>query len=376
MKQVEFRLHNIQSHADTQFSLGPGLNFILADDNNVGKSTVFKLLTTICKMPNATNQDLLELLRVGEHQGYASFKYDDEQVVFWMFREGDSDKSRVRAFFELRADEGTTRAISCPASLLKALDIVVSDDGIPINFNDADSVQLIVQDTPKNDEVLSRVLVDLEVERVKENSVKLSRQILQDYKVVSTRLQDVTATLSNITYNTAVDAYYDERDLLLLTCNVLDAFSTDVRFDEGSIGVTEQVLTEIESLQIILSVCSEIEECSLQEIRSDPSDVSLVSDVIAFLVSINGIDFTSLSVDYASRIKEIENLQQILEVIGILRQAASYASEALTSGTRAFSLKRQADELVQKMRSRFPSVDCPMKGKVLYSEEGCVRDSN
>ena len=175
METVRFEFKNIQSHAFTQFTLGPGLNFILADDNNVGKSTIFKTLTLVSKMPNVSNEDLTELLRVGESSGYASFVFRDVRVTFWMFRQSSGS---ISSFFELaHGDEVPVRSLSCPKDLLEALDIVVGDDGQPINFNDADSVQLVVQDTSKNDEVLAKVLIDLRVEEIKEKSRRLFRQV-------------------------------------------------------------------------------------------------------------------------------------------------------------------------------------------------------
>lgn len=51
VETVEIIFHNIQSHEHTEFCLKPGMNFILADDNNVGKSTIFKVLTRIAKAP-------------------------------------------------------------------------------------------------------------------------------------------------------------------------------------------------------------------------------------------------------------------------------------------------------------------------------------
>lgn len=154
MKHIDIELVNIQSHEHTRFHLEPGLNFILAEDNNVGKSTIFKVIMFAMQLPKVDDVDANELIRGGCSSAKAMFTVEGVIYTMWLFRDGNQ---RARAFFEIKDPNGeTTRSMNAPLDLKQAFDIVLSNDGKVVNFNDADSIQLVVQDTPKNDEVLSK----------------------------------------------------------------------------------------------------------------------------------------------------------------------------------------------------------------------------
>lgn len=369
MKSVKIAFSNIQSHEHTQFSLEPGLNFILADDNNVGKSTIFKTLTTMIRAPQVSNEDLSELLRSGAREGYASFSYDDLTVVFWLTRDGD----RVRCFFEVRHSDGTNnRSASCPAGLLQALDIVIGEDGQPINFNDADSVQLIVQDTSRNDAVFLKILVDERIENIRLNAYQLDKQLLTDYNIAENRVQDARRVLSTMSFNTAVDEFNDELDLLLAATRVTDCLQSSCVFPESATAPIN--MESLQQLSVIAEVLSALDGLQLETLAGAielTNELPRLESAVNVLQAVAGIDTDALS----SRVPaeaELVPLTQALRVLEILDKSATSARIARGKSAELDKCEYEVRSIQQQLREQCPVVCCPVKGEVFYTNDQCV----
>ena len=357
----------------TSFSLQPGLNFILADDNNVGKSTIFKILTFAARMPNVSNEDALEILRVQEDRGYASFKFDDDHVILWLFRES---ANKVRFFFEQKDILGnSTRSLACPQKLLDALDIVRGDDGIPINFNDADSVQLVVQDTAKNDEVLSRVLVDLRVEDVRKNLQQLSKQIVQDYRYIKSKHDDTTHTLSSLHYNDAVDNFKDEEDTLNCAVRIMDTLDAGCNFtcDEAEVIVPE---AEIEALTIASGILDKLEGINIVQLeqgrRIDIKGIPSIERAMQLYDLLDSIDCPVLSKLDSIPPQALSNAALAVKVLNNLVAASISLDKVYTLSKQDEQLSRELTSLKQELDSTYYKIQCPVKGDVYFSDEGCI----
>lgn len=367
LKNVEFEFRNIQSHEATTFSLHPGLNFILADDNNVGKSTIFKALTIIVRMPKVSSDDLKELLRVNETRGYVSLKFDNVQVVFWMIRDGD----RVNAFFENHLESGEViRLSSCPQCVLDALDIVVGRDGLPINFNDADSVQLIVQDTTKNDEVLSKVLIDLDVEHVKLNLETLDRQVVQDYNILRAKYDTNTHILSNMTYRDSADRFFQEKHFLQTLVSVVDAFEEVCggldNLSVKNLEVAETIYQVNDMLQMIHDTTFPCEICTSETIN----ELQLVSTVLYYLdIITNELKRVGFRPIEARKVFDIRCASDALSALS----RASMECERCDYAQRTYYKLQSELEVVKKeLQDRYAIVKCPVLGDVYFGEEKCI----
>ena len=349
----------------------PGLNFILADDNNVGKSTIFKILTLIAKMPSVSGEDLKEILRVGESSGYASFEFDNERVTFWMFRE---DGNKIRAFFEHTViNESAVRSTQCPKSLLEALDIICGDDGQPINFNDADSVQLVVQDTSKNDEVLSKVLVDIRVEEIKQRSQMLAKQVASDYRVYQSRLQDSTHLLEQLTYNEAVDVFKVEEDFMLAATRVLDTLDTNCSSFTPSLDFTiDEDFSQFLHAFKIYNVLTTLTFTKEQEVSVSKGDVELLDKVHYVYQELLKCDCAFLRKVQKVSSKQVNNAYRAIKVLSRLNNA-SYSGNLISSYTSMiYTLEHEKRDLMSVIGDMCTIIDCPVKGKVFYSEDGCL----
>lgn len=373
MKLVEIEFCNIQSHKNTKFSLHPGLNFILADDNNVGKSTIFKVLTFATRMPNVSNEDALEILRVREERGYASFKFGDDQIILWLFRES---VDKVRYFFEQKDILGnSTRTVACPQKLLDALDLVRGDDGFPINLNDADSVQLVVQDTSKNDEVLSKVLIDLKVEDVRKNLQQLSRQIVQDYRYIKSKHEGTTRTLASLHYNDSVDFFKDEEDTLNCAVRVMDALDAGCNFSDDS-GAVSLSADEIEVLDAACSVegkLSVIDTAHLvQSDEVEVNDADSLQCALRTLRQLEVVDTVLLERKFTVLTTSLHNASVAVSVLNKLISASISTDRVLGSNRQVASLVRETEGIKKELDSLYQKIQCPVKGEVYYNEEGCI----
>ena len=373
MKKVEVSLSNSQSHQQTMFSLEPGLNFILADDNNVGKSTIFKLLSFMTRVPNVQNSESLEILRVGEVQGYASFKFDEEHIILWLFRdEGD----RIRVFFESRDGfGGATRSVSCPKKLLEALDIIACENDAPLNFNDADSVQLVVQDTNKNDEVLARVLIDLKVEGIRVNLRQLSKQVVQDYRFYNSKLEDTKHTLSSLHYNDSVDSFKDEEEQLNYAGQVVDALTSTLPslplLEAGVLGITDNSL--MSNALLVLNALTELAQVSsVPELPFTSEELESRQKELSILRSLAGIDTSGLGKAKVIADSIFDNMQEAIATLDQLMRCAKMLEKFHQLLKQIVYLHEQQEKIEAELTQLCQVVQCPMKGKVYYSDEKCI----
>lgn len=364
MLDVKFRLSNIQSHENTAFSLGPGLNFILADDNNVGKSTIFKAIMMMAKMPRVADGELHELLRGGASTGYVSMEFADRRVTFWLNRDGE----RVRAFFEIVEAGVSTRSATCPQLVLDALDIVLGSDGLPINFNDADSVQLIVQDTAKNDEVLSKVLIDVDVDIIKQNALNLDKQVQQDYRLVDARYLDTQNLLSTLSYNDVVDTFFEEQELLYALVRVGDCLMQGCALE----NVTGTLPALDPSVDVACSVADSlyVPDVVAVTVPEGFEQFLCATKVLTVLcaISVETLDDKYLS---DSTVK-LANLARSVSVVDCLRKAEISSSFCASNTADMQSLKVEQQQLLSFMQENFEIVRCPVKGDVYFGDEECV----
>lgn len=379
MEKVSIEFYNIQSHEHTRFSLKPGLNFILADDNNVGKTTIFSVLATVVKLPAITPVELQGLLRSGTMQGYASFIYGTNRTVLWLNKD---ESGRVSAFFEAsQCDElgiyvNPIRSLDAPKHLLSALDLVRGPDGEAMNINSADSVQLIVVDSPQNDKIISTVLVDLDIERIKQNSESLTKQIAQDARIISSQETDSAKILTTVKYNEMVDQFFQMEESLYKVASVVDILDTCVLTEDGATSST--ALNNLDRLDKIFDVLSALDSVHvLAPGISEESKKSLerLDKLYVALSSLSDIDFTSLDKSYVPT-SEIDRLECLYSVLSQLNMILNHLA---SSRTWDFKMRKgQGDAIrTEKQLSKVAKVvKCPVQGRVYYDGQGCVPASD
>lgn len=375
MKEVKIHLRNIQSHENTEFTLKPGLNFILSDDNNVGKSTIFKILLFAAKMPNVKSDDAEELMRGGCSEAYASFSFDTNTVILWFHKENNK---AYRNFFEIRQQgNNTIRAVTCPDILLEALDFVLGTDGQVINFNTADTVQLVAQDTPKNDEVLSKVLIDLRVERIKKNFQELSKRIYQDYRVHTSRAEDTERLLKSLTYLDITDSFHSDEKLLETAARVTDSLVESINMPAFTSHPASEELSELLTVYKMITVCSQIVDAgraTLSEIQIE--DLKTIQAAYKVLRIFDGIDLNLIGWTPEVTSKTISNMKRAVTLLNSLTGLMKFIVTAELAARDIEKLDNQRQQILSQLHACCKVVKCPVKGDVFYNDEKCISTGN
>lgn len=367
--------HCIQSHYETKFKFEPGLNFILADDNNVGKSTIFKTLSVISRMPDVSNNDLIELLRINENQGYARFTFSNTTVTFWMF----NDSGKVRAFFEtIYEDNSNIRSVRCPNELIEALGIVRGSDNYPINFNDADSVQLIVDTSDRSNQIMRMVLVDDRVEMVKQHNSMLFKEVAQDLKIISARSEENKKLLDSLSFNEYVDEFFNEFKELNVYSRTLDNINS-VFEHIISLNQTDKFNFEQYDLNVLENLNQILIGTANVEFLYDNKKPQGIKELNTIFNLISKLELDSLknksSASFENSTKSINNLNKAAKTLSLL-QSVVYSSNIIRSTENTIaSLDKRINKLLEELNKEARIVECPVKGKVFYGEE-CIPIGN
>lgn len=366
MESVKILFQNIQSHENTVFSLEPGLNFILAEDNNVGKSTIFKLLSCIAKAPGVPSKKLDALIRYGCSEAAAAFRFGNEAVVARFTRySGEAPK----LFFEHQHPDGdTTRSVVCPRALLDALGIVVGENGDILNFNDADSVQLISEISTEADTIITHVMLDPKVERVKANMQSLGREINLDLRRIGGEVEVYEKTLKELKFQPAVDEFRDmsaDLEALCYICDTLpntDQFYSEQTVKSEDLDILQQLLTLVNSLSDYL-------DADLQEIRGY-AEATAVVQVLQELAPLQGILKAASARTFSN--EDIDSLRQVCAVASRLEKVLNSVKDLARETDNVCEAAVEKQALVQELTQRAATVECPIKGKVFYSNEECI----
>lgn len=369
MQEVSIIFANLQSHEQTRFSLRPGINFILADDNNVGKSTIFKVLTTIAQSPAVSGSKINRLIRMGTEQGYAAFSFGSERVVAW-FQRGNTAGSAKLFFEHVHPDGETTRHLSCPKALLDALGIVLSANGDVLNFNDADSVQLISRNTAEADAIITQVMQDERVELIKRNLYQLSHDLVTDDKDIVARCEMAEKLIKDMSYVDTVDEFNEALPELEYLCQICDALS-GINLDTPA----NVPMPDVETMRDMVQICTALEPLvQLADITATvlPDDVVLLGQVTGILCAIDWQTMRAPTV-YSS---DIDRLRQEYFVIKTLQSACQSVDNLQRSERNLVAQELELLRLQDELREVSRDVVCPVKGRVYYTDEECIPNNS
>lgn len=364
METVEIIFHNIQSHEHTEFCLKPGMNFILADDNNVGKSTIFKVLTRIAKAPNIASNKILPLIRNGCSEAYAAFKFNGETVIAYFTNyKGEAAK----LFFEHHHPDGDiTRTVFCPQSLLKALGILVGDNGEIINFNDANSVQLISEVSTEADNIITHVMLDANVEKIKENLYSLGKQINSDIKYYTTQIETTESILADLQYVHGVDDFKENLPALEAGCRICDY---------GLVNISDYDVkvpwNELQLMKRMTECLMEMENFCESTDKFPTIDLSECKAGMRILNILDVLDLETLAKP-AVDVDGFERVRTAMRVSSKLRDAVLGAQALCDLEKKLIRTVLQKQEFAAELAQMAEVIECPMKGKVYYTDEKCL----
>ena len=365
MQTLSVLMCNIQSHAETSFVLKPGFNIIVSPGNNVGKSTIFKALRCVVESPNPF-MDLRELLREGCSQGYVAFVYDDWKVVYWLIKK-DTTAGVVAGFFEVTDPDGEiTRDVRCPKSLLDALGIVLASNGKPINFNDAAATQLLVRDNAETDEIISRILVDEKVETLKLGLLTSLQNATRDKKEYERELAYLTRDLQSMQRHDSVDQFNKDYPLLECLCNVVDRKTADLEVGECRLGPISLQADTIANLIQVAGKLEQVPQIGQENVGIDlPENLPVVLRVSHILSEVG-------TIEDVLHITDTSDAEKVTKVTGVLLKVILTLQECRDSVAVLDRAQAEKDALIEELRKTCTVVDCPVKGQVFYSNEGCI----
>lgn len=363
MQEVLIQLENIQSHENTSFTLKPGMNFILSSGNNVGKSTIFKVLSTVAKAPNNPSSKIASLVRYGATRGLAQFSFGADRVLaIFINNHGEAAK----LFFEhTHIDGSVTRSVECPRSLITALGIQTLD-GVVVNFNDADSVQLISTVSSDTDAIINHVMLDERVESIKSNLYELGRNINSDYKIISAKKTTTQDFLKDLSYSEIVEEFIDNKAVIEAACRVAD-------YNLIPIACSKWSQEDCDYLSMLHRLCD------LLQALSGVADAKFQTESETFSRIIAGCTFAAairnLSEDSWTKGVAVERIQELRD---LCKMALSFSAAYKAASSIETSLKKLADieketlNIRSYLDSNLQIVRCPVKGKVYYGETECI----
>lgn len=388
MEVVNIEFVNLQSHEYTRFKLQPGLNFILANDNNVGKSTIFKVLTAIARAPRNSNSKLDSLMRLRTNTAHARFDYGNTVVYARFIRDG---VTAPRLFFETvdTQDNTCVNSLTCPKSLLVALGIVVSGDGDIINFNDADSVQLISHTSVEADKILTHIMLDPDVELIKQNVIRFNSEITGDGKTIGVRLDSAESNLRSLSYNPLVEEFQRERDSLAYLCRIADSYNElAVTADLGKAGpIDSETLSELSVLVSYIACFPEEESRSLvSAVKTSGTDNAgdwnkVANEVLSIYEVLRRA--TSLDLDYlqtdivdTKRYADTDRMRLFKRVLLRFSDIAVAVQRVQVDTEKYQAARNKSAVLIKEIEATSQRVECPILGEVYFTGKECLPAGN
>ena len=365
MKEVKMTLCNIQSHELTSLTFRPGLTLIVSDDNNVGKSTIFKILKILPVASTVNPDQLSDLLRTGAPNGYAMFEFDSMRVVLWLLRQPNG---KVLPLFQTEVCGEITQTSKCPVELLEALDIVYHKPTENVlNIIEADKVQLIVDEGKESDAVISSMLIDFDVENAKQNLKRFHQTLYNDDRSFYAQYERVDEDLRELSYNSMADDYFEELPMLSRLAEILDKGKVD--FSTLQVDFN---LAEMQACMRLVESISNLLKCQWdyrKESTVDFDRVETLARIYEIAEKLERIDIPRAEPIPMEKIRRMSRAANVLDSIG----KAYYILRESNSLDQQESLLRENYQTIrQQIMDNAEIVVCPIKGKVVFSDEECV----
>ena len=361
---------NIQSHENTHFVLKPGLNFILGEGNNIGKSAIFNVLIDIAT-PGKSPNWLSRIIRNGCYKASATFEFETdgqkERVIAWfsLTRPGVAN-----LFFEQYiGEEPPVRLTECPQSLIDALGLAVVPEQGLINFNSADSTQLLSRATNESDSIISHIMTDSRVELLKDNAANLSRDVVTDYKVLNGRIQATNDVLTNMEYNYAVDEFFKAFDSLRAAAKLADAVpKEDLETLLRKPKASEEDLATLLSVYNLASCLEPIDEMPA---AVDTTALKRAETVKRLLELVDPDDLKQLRKKPPDR-TVLTKARKIYFVAKMVSDTLEELKAIREETAKLETIRREMSEISAYLRANTERVVCPVKGEVLFTNENCI----
>lgn len=392
VKLAGLRLVGFQTWEDLTISLHDGLNIINAD-NGVGKSVVLKALQFSLNPLKFSPRDRKDLIRTGcsESEIYYCFS---NKVIF-------NIKFTPKDVFYYRAENSLDFQVvgnAPPSEMIGYFGSVIKGD-IVSNIVSMDSSQLLVNsDYKDNSDLLSLLLNNDDLDRIIELSDKRFRQTKSKLKEINIELNALESQLaSEPTYNIDVKVSNLTIAENLLVCLPLLMDISDDLEDLDDVGNS---VYPIENYPGILSNLMDISNNLGSMDRSDLSDdledlfevskdvfemadtldsLSHYPDPSEALCILNSLDLLN---EISYRFNDLTKLIPINKIDYLMNLIKGFSdnNEILSSVLNQGDLQSEIEDYEAEKDSLIDDggeiVECPILGKVIYTQGDCIPIDN
>lgn len=357
MKEVKLFLTNIQSHKNTCITLKPGLTLLVAKDNNVGKSTIMRVLDLIAQIHHLKSEDIRPMLRYGVEEGIIHCEFENQIVELHIFL----SNTTVKYYFLHQKDGIVTQHDKAPKELIQALNLIAPDDiEQTLNIIEADKYQVIIDEGNVNDSVISFLFTDQMVEHMKENAVIFSTLLSNDEKFYSLSFSKEKEKLSTLAFNPYAEQFHANKQILFLISKFVDALPNYQYLRKATVHTFP--LKRLEQTLHFMELLKSIEVSQLSSKK-----VEYLLKISHLIIILEHLQQTSTITQYQSNhlTRLLYYAQALFDFTALLKQYW-----ALNNETR--ELLSNKSQLLEQLSQSYKTVLCPVKGEVIYHEKGCL----
>lgn len=392
---IKISLSNFQSHHNTSFKLSKGVNIIWSDWNNVGKSTIFRALDVLVRASKYTGQELKELIRWGKSEASIICEYDNNIVELLIFIRNTTASYK----FIHTIDNNSIELTNAPNSLITKLDLLYDEkfDNV-INIIEADKTQLVVQESNLTDGIMSTIFFDDRLEFMKENTSNFNKVLDENLAFYKHNKNALSRSISNQQLDTSVDMYNSDKPLLeklVLICDCVSNYKnlrirniTDIERDTKLLTVLTSLChvhriinatgdcvspKEFRKLQIVYKICT------LNNIMETLVKMRMLKEFKVYAITHMTLTALMTLIRFAKLLKvlrtvesELKTISNMYKYIMILNTLGTSIKNEKHLSKDILSVKLAYKELCEYIEKQSLILECPVKGRVIYSDEKCI----
>ena len=383
---LEARFINCQSMRDLTMHFATDKLNVIAADNSVGKSVLFKMLkVTANPRTLSTIEERKQLIRYGEQ--YAGFicAFDNGSIGATLVY-----PNKVIYKYRDSSAAGFTSYAEPPSEFIRQLGLLVDEKtGYIANLIDTDQDLLFVNNNLGSNHSLIKMIAESPtLTEVQDKLMNLDSQFSQMMVTVNQRVIDLQIQLDQYSYSD-VDRLEDDLNGAEIMLDVLPGMDKCCKCIE-----TIEKAEDVKGLDSLIEACSVLGKVTvaLDQIDYNYSEESQVicnfaPGVIQALSVLQGVYVDSN--DYEVLSESVGVIESIMQLLGKVKHVKTIPSELINFVTMADQVKEVFDVLLrttevvhetdlqicsleEQIQSLGDVLECPVHGKVVYDGKKCV----
>lgn len=353
MQKVKITISNFQCYGPHPecIVLEEGLTILQAQSNNVGKSTVFRAIKLLVEVEKLSGNDIAKLIRSGADSATISYEWDNQLLTLILYKNS-------RGVYSYKFIQDDMEFLTPPQSLIQALDLFVLSSAI--NMLEADKIQLFVEESDINNSILERLFVDSKIENVKGNLKQIQMNAKEDLALQYNTKATASSLLEGLCYNPYQPLYSAESDGLMSLAKINDLL----------IPLRELKHTNILSISLLKLMSFLGKFISIETLEVSSAVLQLVRDISQYPRDIpnTGILECLLAINKFTLNPDILP-KSVFDI-------SWYFAQLTQEHQLLRTLNEELKQLCNQARRDYPSINCPIRGEVLYDDIQCIPLNN